>query len=225
MDRYQWLSHPLFLLRLAFDHLLNVSIGIAMVVLVLESARARSDELNDKMRRLSLLTTASTQTLSVREVLEQVLGHLVESLGATHEIVRLLEGEGNSAQLVARASVGFQQVYLQKHERVAISEPWVQSVLEKDCLFLRLDVGVDAKERARMEECGVSESISLALPGKDGPVGMISVGSYQSVRFQHDEISYLVNIANLLGLTLQNVRLFEQVATVQQQWAYTFDCM
>jgi len=223
IDRFQWLTHPFFLLRLAFDHLLNVSLGIAMAVLVLESARARSDELNDKMRRLSLLTAASTQTLSVREVLEQVLGHLVESLGATHGIVRLLEGEGSAAQLVARASVGFQQAYLKTHERVAVSEPWVQRVLQKDCLFLRLDEEVDAKERARMEESGVSESISLALPGKDGPVGVISVGSFQSVRFQRDEIAYLVNIANLLGLTLQNVRLFEQVATVQQQWAYTFD--
>jgi len=223
LDRFQWLAHPFFLMRLAFDHLLNVSLGIAMAVLVLESARARSDELNDKMRRLSLLTAASTQTLSVREVLEQVLGHLVESLGATHGIVRLLEGEGSAAQLVARASVGFQQTYLQKHERVAVSEPWVQRVLQKDCLFLQLDEEVDAKERVRMEESGVSESISLALPGKEGPVGVISVGSFQNVRFQPDEISYLVNIANLLGLTLQNVRLFEQVATVQQQWAYTFD--
>jgi PAS domain S-box-containing protein len=223
IDRFQWLTHPFFLLRVAFDHLLNVSLGIAMAVLVLESARARSDELNDKMRRLSLLTAASTQTLSVREVLEQVLGHLVESLGATHGIVRLLEGEGRAAQLVARASVGFQQAYLKTHERVAVAEPWVQRVLQKDCLFLRSDEEVDAKERARMEESGVSESISLALPGKDGPVGIISVGSFQSVRFQRDEISYLVNIANLLGLTLQNVRLFEQVATVQQQWAYTFD--
>jgi PAS domain S-box-containing protein len=223
IDRYQWLSHPLFLLRLAFDHLLGVSVGIAMAVLVLESARARSDELNDKMRRLSLLTAASTQTLSVREVLEQVLGHLVESLGATHGIVRLLEGQGNSAQLVARASVGFQQTYLQKHERVAVAEPWVQRVLQKDCLFVRLDEEVDANERTRMEESGVSESISLALPGKDGPIGIISVGSFRNVRFQRDEITYLVNIANLLGLTLQNVRLFEQVATVQQQWAYTFD--
>jgi len=194
-----------------------------MAVLVLESARARSDELNDKMRRLSLLTAASTQTLSVREVLEQVLGHLVESLGATHGIVRLLEGERSAAQLVARASVGFQQTYLKTHERVAVSEPWVQRVLQKDCLYLRSDEEVDAKERSRMEESGVSESISLPLPGKDGPVGIISVGSLQSVRFQRDEISYLVNIANLLGLTLQNVRLFEQVATVQQQWAYTFD--
>jgi two-component system NtrC family sensor kinase len=137
--------------------------------------------------------------------------------------VRLLEGEGSGAQLVARASVGFQQAYLKTHERVAVSEPWVQRVLQKDCLFLRSDEQVDAKERTRMQESGVSESISLALPGKDGPVGVISVGSFQSVHFQRDEISYLANIANLLGLTLQNVRLFEQVATVQQQWAYTFD--
>jgi two-component system NtrC family sensor kinase len=90
-------------------------------------------------------------------------------------------------------------------------------------LFVRLDEEVDAQERTRMVESGVSESISLALPGKDGPIGIISVGSFRNVRFQRDEISYLVNIANLLGLTLQNVRLFEQVATVQQQWAYTFD--
>jgi len=223
MERFQWPLHPVFLLRVAFDHLLSVFVGIAMVVLVLESARARSEELNDKMRRLSLLTAASTQTLSVREVLEQVLGHLVESLGATHGIVRLLEGEGSSARLVAKASVGFQQAYLTKYEGIALSEPWVQQVLQKDCLFLRVNEEVDVKERARMDETGVTESISLALPGKDGPLGIVCVGSIQSVRFQRDEVSYLVNIANLLGLTLQNVRLFEQVATVQQQWAYTFD--
>jgi two-component system NtrC family sensor kinase len=223
MDRFQWSLHPLFLMRVAFDHLLSVFVGIAMVVLLLESARARSEELNDKMRRLSLLTAASSQTLSVREVLEQVLGHLVESLGATHGIVRLLEGEGSAARLVAKASVGFQRAYLTKYERIPLSEPWVQKVLQKDCLFLRVSEDVDVKERARMEECGVTESISLPLPGKNGPLGIVCVGSVESVRFQRDELSYLVNIANLLGLTLQNVHLFEQVATVQQQWAYTFD--
>ena len=223
MDRFLWPAHPIFLLRVAFDHLLSVSIGIAMVVLVLEQARSRSEELNDKMRRLSLLTAASMQTLSMREVLEQVLAHLVESLEASHGIVRLLEGQGKAAQLVARASVGFHQSYLQQNERIAVSEPWVQQVLHKDCLFIRLTGDVDSKERQRMQESGVNESISLALPGKDGPLGIISVGSTQTVRFQRDEVSYLVNIANLLALTLQNARLFEQLATVQQQWAYTFD--
>lgn len=225
IDSFQWPISPVFLLRLAFDHLLNVSLGISMAVLVLERSRARSDELNDKMRRLSLLTAASTQTLSTREVLERVLCHLVESLGATHGIIRLLEGDGDAARLVVRASVGFRQAYLDAHARILLSEPWVKRVLQEDCLFLRSDAQVDAEERRRMEECGVSESVSLALPGKDGPIGLISVGSARTVRFREDEINYLINIGNLLGLTLQNVRLFEQVATVQQQWAYTFDSL
>src|SRR5215475_7200119 len=44
-----------------------------------------------------------------------------------------------------------------------------------------------------------------------------------STRLLQGELAYLVNMANLLGLTLQNVRLFEQVATIQRQWEYTFD--
>ncbi len=223
IDRPEWPHHPFFLLRVASDHLLAVAIGVAMVVMVLERARARSDELNDKMRRLTLLTAASTQTLSVREVIEEVLGHLVESLGATHGLVRLIEGEGAAAQLVVRASVGFRQAYLERHRQMPVVDPYIQSVFEKDFVFLRVDEGDGPNGRRRMMESGLNELVALKLPGKEGPLGVITVASTQTVRFQRDEISYLVNVANLLGLTLQNVRLFEQVATVQQQWAYTFD--
>jgi PAS domain S-box-containing protein len=223
MDRPQWPYHPVFFLRVAFDHLLLVAIGIAMVVVVLERARARSDELNDKMRRLTLLIAASTQTLSVDEVLEQVLGHLVESLGATHGLVRLVEGPGSSEQMIARASVGFNQAFLERHGQVPSTEPWMQRVIEKGCIFLRIEEEQEGAPRERMAESGMSEMVALALPGKEGSLGIIVVGSAQYLKFQADEISYLGNVANLLGLTLQNVRLFEQVTTVQQQWAYTFD--
>src|SRR2546429_6168788 len=130
LDRPLWLYSPLFLLRVTFDHLLGVALGIAMVVVVLEGARTRSEELNDKMRRLTLLTAASTQTLSVQEVIDQVLSHLVESLAATHGIVRLKEGEGNSAQLVARASVGFDQSFLTRYAKLSAMEPWAQQMMK-----------------------------------------------------------------------------------------------
>src|SRR6059058_3524510 len=54
-------------------------------------------------------------------------------------------------------------------------------------------------------------------------MGIMAVGSTRQGLFHADELSYLVNIANLLGLTLQNVSLFEQVTAVQRQWEYTFD--
>jgi two-component system NtrC family sensor kinase len=223
MDYPLWLDSPLFLLRVAFDHLLGVTLGIAMVVVALESARARSEELNDKMRRLTLLTAASTQTLSVQEVIDQVLSHLVESLGATHGIVRLKDGEGNSAQMVARASVGFDQSYLTRYARLSAMEPWAQRLLSGDCQFVESCEEWDPTTRKRADEAGLAGLVILPLPGKQGPLGAIAVGSTRQGRFHPDELAYLVNIANLLGLTLQNVHLFEQVTVVQRQWEYTFD--
>jgi two-component system NtrC family sensor kinase len=223
LDRQFWQESPLFLLRIAFDHFLGVALGIAMVVLVLEGARARTEELNDKMRRLTLLTAAGTQTLSVQEVIEQVLSHLVESLGATHGIVRLMEGEGNAAQLVVRASVGFDQEFLNRYLRISAVDPWALQVMKADRHFILADEEEDQAARLRIAEAGLKSLVTLALPGKSGPLGIIAVGSARSVRFQADEVAYLVNVANLLGMTLQNVRLLEQVTTVQQQWEYTFD--
>ena len=223
LDRPLWPDSPLFLLRVAFDHLLGMALGIAMVVVVLEGARTRSEELNDKMRRLTLLTAASTQTLSVQEVIDQVLAHLVESLGATHGIVRLKQGEGSSAQLVARAWVGFDQSYLTRYAQLSATEPWAQRVLKGECQFLESEEEWDPKARKRVDEAGLKTLVTLPLPGKQGPLGVIAVGSTRQSRFHPDELSYLVNIANLLGLTLQNVTLFEQVTAVQRQWEYTFD--
>ncbi|HXM95452.1 MAG TPA: PAS domain S-box protein [Candidatus Dormibacteraeota bacterium] len=223
LDRPLWPDSPLFLLRVAFDHFMGMALGIAMVVVVLEGARTRSEELNDKMHRLTLLTAASTQTLSVQEVIEQVLSHLVESLGATHGIVRLRQGEGSSAQLVARAWVGFDQSYLTRYAQLSAMEPWAQRVLKGECQFLESEEEWDPKARKRVDEAGLKTLVTLPLPGKQGPLGVIAVGSTRQGRFHPDELSYLVNIANLLGLTLQNVSLFEQVTAVQRQWEYTFD--
>jgi two-component system NtrC family sensor kinase len=223
LDRTLWSQHPLFPLRVAFDHLLVVALGIAMVVTVLEGARTRSEELNDKLRRLTLLTAASTQTLSVQDVSEHVLQHLVESLGATHGLVRLKEGEGAAAQLVARAAVGYTPAFLSQHAKVSAQEPWAQQVLKEECQVLRAEDEWDPPARKRLDEAGLKTMVTLALPGKAGPLGVITIGSTRYSRFHPDELSYLINIANLLGLTLQNVHLLEQVTTVQQQWEYTFD--
>jgi PAS domain S-box-containing protein len=223
IDQPLWPRDTFFLLRVAFDHLLFAATGVAMVVLVLERARARSEELNDKLRRLTLLTAASTQAHSVREMLEQVLGHLIQSMDATHGTVHLIEGEGNNAAFVVRASAGFAQDYLARHARLPITDVGMNRVLKEESLFLRLEEEQDPVGRQRLMENGLKEVVALKLPGKDRALGVITVASKHAIRFQPDEASYLVNIANLVGLTLQNVRLFEQVATAQQQWMYTFD--
>lgn len=223
IDRASWMDQPLFLLRVAFDHLLGVTLGVAMVVLVLEAARIRTEDLNDKLRRLTLITTASTQLLKVDDVLERVLTQLVESLNASHALVRLISGAGESAELVLRASVGFSDAFKEKHAGVSINESWARRVLEKECSVLTIDEEFDPLVRKKMTEDGIAAMVLVPLPGKEGPLGVLAIGERKHRTFHQEEITFIVNVGNLLGLTIQNVNLFEQAATVQRQWAYTFD--
>src|SRR5260370_27657161 len=133
IDRPHWPEHPFFLLRVAFDHLLGVSIGIAMVVMMVEAARSRTEELNEKLRRLTLITTASTQSLKVSDVLDQVLTHLVQSLNASHGLVRLTEGAGESATLGLRASLGFTHSFKKKFQAVSVQEARVRELRHEQC--------------------------------------------------------------------------------------------
>jgi two-component system NtrC family sensor kinase len=222
-DRPYWPKSSYFLLRVAFDDLLGVALGIAMIVLVLEGARTRNEELNAKLRKLTLLTTASTQTLSTKELLDSVLKHVVESLGATHGLVRLLEGKGGDTKLVVHSAVGFQESYLKRNHSISADEGWAKRALQKDFHIFRYQDEQDEQERRRMSESGVQEIIALPLRGKDGILGILALGANRSLQYEGDEAAYLTNIANFLGLTLQNVRLFEQVDSVHRQWEYTFD--
>src|SRR6266849_4758512 len=222
MDQADWQAQPAFLLRVAFDHLLEVALGIAMAVLVLEATRARTEDLNEKLRRLTLITAASTQSFNVDQVLCEVLKQLVESLGASHGLVRLLAGEGPAAELVIRASVGFSESFLEKHARISVSAPWARKLL-LEAPFLFYEDEDDPAVRQRMEAEKVSAMVLVRLPGKELPLGVLAVGSATPRRFQADEVNFLMNVANLLGLTIQNALSFEQAGTAQRQWAYTFD--
>jgi len=223
VDRPLWPRTTSFFTRVAFDDLLSVALGIAMLVLVLEYARERNAELNAKLQKLTLLTAANTQTLSTNELLKSVLKDVVESVGATHGLVRLLEGEGNQARLVIQAAVGFDEAYLQRNRAVPASDHWSKRVLLKDYQIIRFEDEPDEQERRRMTESAVQEIIALPVRGKEGTLGILAIGTNTALKYEADEIAYLTNIANFLGLTLQNVRLFEQLDSMHRRWEYTFD--
>ena len=223
IDRPQWTSGEMHLLRFAFDHFLNASLGIGMIVLLLEAARTRSLEISEKMRQFTLLTASSSQSVSLPVLLQKVLGQLTGSIGVTHGIVRLREGEGDAAEFVCRASVGYSENYLKQMDRLAASSPWVQSVIQELYRVSRFEDEKDPKIRRAMADAGITQLISVPLRGKKGVVGILNIGALPGKRFHEDELTYLANVASFLGTTVENVNLFEQIKTVQQQWVYTFD--
>ncbi len=222
-DRPDWAFQTFGIFRTAFQGMLGISIGVDMAVLVLEAARSRTDDLNEKLRRLAMITAAATQSLRVQDALESVLQHVVESLDASHGIVFLLERSGDSSFVVPKASVGFGERALKLCSRVSADESWVRRVLEQEIPFVSYG---DARELAlnRWTEPERIEALLLvSIPSKDSTLGILGIASSSPRIFQSDESRFVINVANLLGLTIQNVTLFEHAAASRKQWLDTFD--
>ena len=223
VDAMFWRDQPSFLLRVAFQDFFNVAIGIAMAVLIIEARDLRAEDLDVKLRRLTLITAASTQSLNVDQMLGIVLHHMVESLNASHGLVRLITGTGEAAELIIRSAIGYSDTYLLKHEKMSTQIRWVRKALSQEQPFTSLEGEDGPEDWAQPPHEQLSSAILVRLPGPDAALGWIVVGSREKRKFYPEEITFLTNVANLLGLTVQSLRLFEQVATVQRQWANTFD--
>ncbi|MGA8143853.1 MAG: ATP-binding protein [Candidatus Acidiferrales bacterium] len=222
-DRTAWSAEDFGLFRTSFHGLFGIAMGIAMAVLVLEAGRTRTEDLNEKLRRLAIITAEATQSFRVHETLEGVLRHLVESLGASHGFVFLFDGSGDSRSLLVRASVGFSDDFLSRYTRISPRVLWAQSVLDQKPPFVVFEATVDSGVRDWMKEEKLSTLVLVRIPGKESPLGFLGIGSSAPRSFANDEENFLVNVANLLGLTVQNVSLFESAATSRRQWLDTFD--
>jgi len=222
-DLMFWTAQPFYLLRIAFQDFFNVAMGIAMALLVIEATHMRMEDLNEKLRRLSLITAASTQSLNVDQMLSVVLHHLMESLNVSHGVVRLIVGTGAEAELVVSSAIGYSDAYMLEHERISTQLPWARKALEQEQPCIDLNGHNVLKSLGRTEQDDVASALLVRLPGPDAPLGWMLVGSKTKRKFHREEITFVINVANLLALTVQSLRLFERIATVQRQWANTFD--
>jgi PAS domain S-box-containing protein len=223
LDRPDWAFQTLGLFRASFQGLLGIAIGIDMAVLVLEAGRARTEDLNDKLRRLALITAETSESLKVSEVLDRVLHHLVESLGASHGLVFLLDESGSTASLTVQASMGFGERFLKQNAQISAREPWVQEALQRKIPFSSSRAEVDTTVRRWMDAEKLQALLRIAVPGKEKPLGLLVIGSASPRTFESDEEQFLVNVGNLVGLTVQNITLVENGATARRQWLDTFN--
>ena len=194
-----------------------------MAVLVLESGRARMEDLNEKLRSLAMITAEATQSLRVHQTLEGVLRNLVASLNASHGLVFLLDGDGDLALLVLRASVGFDERAVRQCARIAKTEPWARETLERNSPFVSYESSSEARPPDWLDRERLSAAVVVRIPGKEKPLGLLCIASSAARTFERDEIDFLTNVGNLLGLTVQNVALIESAATARRQWLDTFN--
>lgn len=223
LDRPEWLSQQIGLFRISFHGLLGIAMGGAMAVLVLEASRARADDLNDRLRRLAVISAEAMQNPRAEEVFRRILQQVLESLGATHGQVFLFDDLVQRTKLSSRGSVGFSEAERGSHTRFSAGETWAQGVLGSE---RPLSVYAEAEEpaiRRWMQAEKLSALLLTRIPGKEVPLGLLAIGSMTARKYEAEEEDYVMNVANLLGLTVQNLALVESVSYSQKQWEDTFD--
>jgi len=223
LDRWDWGAHSYGLFRVAFEGMFGIAMGIAMAVLVLEAGRVRNEDLNEKLRRLALITAEATQSPNVDAALQGVLRHLVESLSASHGMVFLLDRSSQPSALSLRASVGFSERYRKQSARLSAADGYVREVLNRQNPLASYRETPAVEIRHCMEAEGLESLILVCITVKEGPLGILGIGSVVRSEFEKEEEDFLVNVSNLLGMTVQNVALFENAAESRRQWADTFD--
>jgi PAS domain S-box-containing protein len=223
LDRPDWATHSVELFRVSFQGLFGIMMGIAMTVLVLEAGRTRTEDLGDKLRRLALITAEATHSLRVDEALQGVLNHLVESLNASHGVVLLFDDPARPSSLVSRALVGFSERMRRQSGAIDAAEPWVETVLAQESPVLFESDSEETPFADWLEGEKLSGVIFVRIPGKDAPLGLLGIGSSVPRSFEEQERHFLGNVANLVGLTAQNVALFESATAARRQWLDTFD--
>ncbi len=227
IDRPEWLSQQIGLLRISFHGLFGIAMGVSMAVLVLEASRSRAEDLNDRLRRLAVISAEAMQTPRSEEVFQGILRHVIESLGATDGLVLLFDDVARRARLNIRGRIGFADAERTVQTRFSPDEPWLQSVLQGQQPLIAYSSAEPDNHDAVLRRWAQAERLAtillIRIPGKDAPLGLLAIGSSTSHRYESEEQHYLINVANLLGLTVQNLALVETVSSSHRQWEDTFD--
>lgn len=223
VDKAAWGSQSFALLRFSTHTVMGITLGVAMAVVVLEAARARTEDLNEKLKGLALITAEATQSLRVTETLDAVLRQLMKSLSARHGAVFVWQQGVGASSLALTASVGFGPNFSSANARVDASEEWVRQALEKSPQIVSRRAFGTAKIPQWLQSEGLAAAVLVSIGLKGKPLGLLCIGSPKAGGFDSDEIEFLSNVADLLGLAVWNASLMEDAAISRRQWLDTFN--
>ena len=193
---------------------LEVTLGVSMLLVVLDEARAQSSRLQAMQ--------AITASISSAQQYGNVVQHAVEELQRLTRTraawFRLLEG----GHLVATHVAGLSSDFLRDAGFAEVTED-ISKLLEKSVprVTSRDDAGIEPPLCLEAEK--IHQLVIIPVVGNKAPVGLLLLGDSHSRQWTPEELDFLQACGKQLALAVENFRLLEQVLRSQRQWMNTFD--
>ncbi|HEY2989219.1 MAG TPA: GAF domain-containing protein [Candidatus Binatia bacterium] len=156
---------------------------------------------------LNAIAVATSQSLRVDELLPIALDKMLEAIGREQGYIRLRDPLTGNLTLVAHRGISQQFVGTLLHERTPGGKS--DQVFESgEALVINDPESAPLKEQTRREGSRAFVWVPLKVRGE--AVGIINVATLRSVPFQPREVELLKAIGNIIGIALENARLFQE---------------
>ncbi len=192
----------------------EIALGVCMLLVVFEQARART-------RRLYAVQAITTSLLTAQQygnVVQSAIEELKKLTRVRAAWFRLREGE----QLVATHAVGLSSDFLRDSGLTPVNEE-IQKLLAQSAPQVTTRDAAGAENELSLEREKIRQLVTIPVAGNKSPLGLLLLGDSGSRHWTPEELDFLQGCAKQLGVAVENFRLLEQNLRSQRQWINTFD--
>jgi two-component system NtrC family sensor kinase len=194
--------------------LAEVLFGGSMILIALDDSRVSSR----RLELLNELTSAMSRTQNQGPMLQAALEKLRALPGVRAAWFAFMEGR----QLVPAQHFGLSPDFVRAAGLDASGET-VASILEANRAAVARAEQIPDPLREQVHKLGIGHLVLLPVQGKKSIIGMLVLACSGNPAHHHGELEFLETVAQKLGISLENLRLLEQVLRSQRQWTNTFD--
>ncbi|MDY6892095.1 MAG: PAS domain S-box protein [Chloroflexota bacterium] len=166
-------------------------------------------ERNREIETLFNISAAVSQTLNLADLLDKVLGKVLEVVDINAGGIWLLDQKTD--ELILRIHRGLSAEFVKMMERVKIGEGFTGTAarLQEPVLVEDVSLGtIGANEVAKSE--GIRSLAAIPIMVRDRVLGVLSVGSPVSREFFDREVQLLSTVVTQIGVAIENAQLYER---------------
>ena len=168
-----------------------------------------------RLQTLYEVAKAVSSTLDLHQVLDRLVEDTTRAMGVRACSIRLLDETGT--RLRVAAVYGLSEAYVKKGDLELDRNPLAREVLGGKTI----KVG-DLVDEPRLQfpteaiAEGIHSTLTVALLGRNGPLGMIRAYSDEADHFSDDDAAFLTTIAGQGSIALENALAYQALAKLDQ---------
>jgi PAS domain S-box-containing protein len=197
------------------DLVITMLLGLSILLIVLEDTTAR----NRRLAVINTITAAVARAHDFGPMMSIALEELRRLMFADAAWFRIVDGE----QLVLTNQIGLGAEYLKSRAVLDLHTSFTGSVIRGGRPRLLRASDSDPTTRRRLQHEGLDHVLVVPVGGKNTVIGALALGTHTHRSYTSAEVQFLSDTTQLLGIAVENLRMFDQILYSQRQWVNTFD--